>query len=402
MKPVVIVGGGIAGLVCARRLHRAGVPVLVLEASDRVGGRIRTDRKNGFTLDRGFQVLFEAYPRVREELNLDSLEMQWFRRGAAVFDGTSFHTYDVNLPWEGLRDSFLSLPDKVRFAWLALRCQRKKAPSRDKMTTAKEELQSLGFSNQFLDRFARPFFGGVFLDSSLSVTSTQLEFVVRMLALGRAGVPAGGMEAIPRQIAADLPSGSIACFSKVGEITSDSVVLTSGERIEARAVVVATDAAAWPRISNLGGLPERRFWGTTCLWYSTPDEIWDSPTILLNGTGRGRINQVAPMTRCAPGYSESGGHLVAVSLNGRSEEIGLPEMVRAELSEWLPEVSKWTHLTTQVITHAQLVQQPGISPSSQVTAKGVVIAGEATTNSSIDGAIESGQLAANTILKMVQ
>ena len=61
---VLIVGAGLAGLCCARRVQQAGLRFLVLEASDGVGGRIRTDRIDGFQLDRCFQVFLTAYPEA--------------------------------------------------------------------------------------------------------------------------------------------------------------------------------------------------------------------------------------------------------------------------------------------------------------------------------------------------
>ena len=398
MKPVVVVGGGLAGLVCARKLHRAGLPVRLLEASDRIGGRLRTDRVDGFQLDRGFQVLFEAYPHVQQELNLDALDMRWFRRGAQLYDGKVAHIFDVQKPWATALDPYIKLSDKIRLALIAMKASRQTQRS-GKPLTAKEHLQSNGFSDQFIQRFARPFFGGIFLDSSLSVDCDQFEFVLRMLTLGRAGVPAEGMEAIPRQIAADLPNASICCFSKVGAIDDYGVALTSGERIEARAVIVATDARAWQQISVLRSLPERRFWGTTCLWFATEDLVEPDPVIWLNGTGNGRVNQVAPMTSCAPSYGPAGQNLLAVSLNGCWEGVGLKEEVQAELTVWFPRVRQWRHLATQVIPNAQLVQQPATSKLGPINAPGnIKISGEARTNSSIDGAIESGIHSADELL----
>jgi monoamine oxidase len=54
---VVVVGAGLAGLSCAKQLSGMGRRVILLEASDRVGGRVRTDVVDGLNLDHGFQVL---------------------------------------------------------------------------------------------------------------------------------------------------------------------------------------------------------------------------------------------------------------------------------------------------------------------------------------------------------
>jgi len=86
MDPVLIVGAGMAGLSCATQLHRAGRPFILIEASERVGGRVRTDRTaDGFLLDHGFQVLLSAYPEVRvSSILLPSRQMLFARERASV------------------------------------------------------------------------------------------------------------------------------------------------------------------------------------------------------------------------------------------------------------------------------------------------------------------------------
>ncbi|HEX3955681.1 MAG TPA: FAD-dependent oxidoreductase, partial [Trebonia sp.] len=63
-------GAGVAGLACALDLVASGVPVTVLEGADAVGGRMRTDQRQGFLLDRGFQVFNTSYPQVKRRLDL--------------------------------------------------------------------------------------------------------------------------------------------------------------------------------------------------------------------------------------------------------------------------------------------------------------------------------------------
>ena len=70
---VMVVGAGLAGLTCAHHLRGHDLDVVVLEAGDVVGGRVRTDVVDGFRLARGFQVLNTAYPEVGRVLDLDAL-----------------------------------------------------------------------------------------------------------------------------------------------------------------------------------------------------------------------------------------------------------------------------------------------------------------------------------------
>jgi phytoene dehydrogenase-like protein len=126
---VLIVGGGLAGLCCARRLAAAGVTCQVLEASNAVGGRVRTDRVEGFLLDRGFQVLLTAYPEARQALDYDALELRPFEPGALIRCGGRFQR--LVDPWRRPKhvlatafSSVGSLADKLRIASLRRRVRR--------------------------------------------------------------------------------------------------------------------------------------------------------------------------------------------------------------------------------------------------------------------------------------
>ena len=129
MSEVVIVGAGMAGLTCARRLQRDGVECVVLDAADAVGGRVRTDVVQGFRLDRGFQVLLTAYSTARQWLDYESLSLMRFTAGALVWcDGRMCLVGD---PWREprallarLRAPVGSLRDKVRWPRCGLRRER--------------------------------------------------------------------------------------------------------------------------------------------------------------------------------------------------------------------------------------------------------------------------------------
>src|SRR5689334_9769282 len=85
---VIIIGAGLAGLTAAKLLKAAGKSVKILEASDRPGGRVRTEEVDGFLLDRGFQVLLTAYPETKRFLDYDALELQNFDPGALILNET--------------------------------------------------------------------------------------------------------------------------------------------------------------------------------------------------------------------------------------------------------------------------------------------------------------------------
>src|SRR3954471_13933940 len=91
---VVVVGAGLAGSSVAVRLRAAGVDVHVAAAARHAGGRLATERIDGFVVDRGFQVLNTGYPRAAD-LDLDALQLGWFERGAVVrVDGRAYRVVD--------------------------------------------------------------------------------------------------------------------------------------------------------------------------------------------------------------------------------------------------------------------------------------------------------------------
>ena len=216
MHDVVIVGAGVAGLVCARDLVSAGVPCTVVEASDGVGGRVRTDAVDGYLLDRGFQILLTAYPQVRERLDLDALDLRRFEPGAVVrLDDGMFRVGDpLRRPGQlpaTLRAPVGSPADKARLARLVIldRLTPVARLLRSPDGTTSDHLRALRFSERMIDSFWRPLFAGIQLDPDLEVSHRRFDLILRMLSIGDTGVPAAGMGAVPAQLAATLPEGTV-------------------------------------------------------------------------------------------------------------------------------------------------------------------------------------------------
>ncbi|MDX1548792.1 MAG: FAD-dependent oxidoreductase, partial [Rhodothermales bacterium] len=202
---VVVIGAGLAGLVCARTLHRAGRSVVVLDAADGVGGRIRTDVVEGFRLDRGFQALQTAYPEAQRQFDYAALGLRSFYPGALVrFDGRFHRLAD---PFRQLLDATGTIlspigtfKDKLRVAKLRSELVNSSLAdlfARDEMTTIEALRDRYHFSENIIERFFRPFFGGIFFDPALQTSSRMFDFVFRMFALGDTALPAEGMEALP-------------------------------------------------------------------------------------------------------------------------------------------------------------------------------------------------------------
>ncbi|QRK09231.1 FAD-dependent oxidoreductase [Archangium violaceum] len=406
---VIVVGAGLAGLTCARLLHQAKVKVRVLEASDGVGGRVRTDVVEGFQLDRGFQVFLTAYPEPRRWLDYDALDFQRFFPGALVWREGCLHKVadPFRRPLQAAAHAFNrvgSFTDKLHI--LDLRQQSLAGSVEDvllrRQKTSREYLRDVGFSEEMVEAFLRPFFAGIFLEKELRTSSRVLEFVFRMFATGATAVPAKGMGALSSQLAAKLPVGAVKLNAPVEEVWGHRVRLISGEREEADAVVVATDAPAAEEL--LPGMLPRRMNAVTCLYFAAPEPPVRGPYLVLNGEGRGPVNNLAVMSEVAPAYAPEGQALVSVSvLETEEDPETLEARVREQLTEWFGgAVAKWRHLRTYEIPHALPAQPPEsfAEPHRQVRlSPGLYVCGDYRENGSIEGAMVSGRRAAEALLR---
>jgi glycine/D-amino acid oxidase-like deaminating enzyme len=402
---VVIVGAGLAGLAAAIHLQAAGTSVRVLEASDDVGGRVRTDVVDGFLLDRGFQVLLTAYPEVPAMLDLPTLDLRAFEPGALIRHGGKFHTLadPFRQPLSLLRTAtttVLSPADKLRVALLRRRVLRT-APAdllRAPETTTLAHLQAAGFSAAAIDRLFRPLFGGIQLDPTLSSSSRMFDVIYRSLAAGDAAVPNSGMAAIPRQLAGRLAPGTVLTNQKVAAVDRSGVTTEGGVRHAATTVIVATDG---PTAAQLLGLPPVAGRPVSCCWFAAPASPVRRPVLVLDGEGTGPALNVAMMSEAAPGYAPDGQALIAAACPGvPTGEEALGERVQAQLRGWFgAEVDAWRLLRTDHITHAQPDSSPPLHPRrSQRVAEGLWVAGDHRDTASSQGALFSGRRVAAAVL----
>ena len=206
MKPTItIIGAGISGLTAAVYLNQKGYKIQILEASDRAGGRIKTDILDGFRLDRGFQVLLTEYPETKKLLDYKKLNLKRFLPGATVlYDLGQFEIADpFRRPTATFATLFApvgSLKDKINTFFLKTKLVKIavadvfKQPEVDTIS----QLKKYGFSQKMIDRFYKPFFSGIFLENDLKTSSHMFDFVMKMFSEGDAAIPELGMEEIPK------------------------------------------------------------------------------------------------------------------------------------------------------------------------------------------------------------
>jgi phytoene dehydrogenase-like protein len=396
---VVVIGAGMAGLCCARRLARGGVAPLVLEASDDVGGRVRTDRLDGFLLDRGFQVLLTAYPEAQAVLDYDALDLKPFVPGALVRTNGRFErVVDAwrrpGQLWSTLRARVGTLGDKFRMARLRGAVRRGLGAERP----TEDMLRDFGFSRAMIEKLFRPWFGGVFLDRSLRTSSRAFEFTFRMFSAGETAVPAQGMGAIPRQVADGLPDGTVRLRTPVASIDGGIVRLDSGETIDARAIVVATEGPAAARL--LGEPAAHAGRGVRTLYFDCDEPPVGEGILVLDGDGTGPVNDLCVTSEIAPSYAPAGRSLVSVTVLDHVTQDGdaLLDAVRRQVTEWFGSaVGGWRHLRTLHIPHALPASTNG--PAAPRARPGVFVCGDHREAPSLQGAMVSGRRAADAVLQ---
>ncbi len=409
-KQVIVIGAGLAGLSAARELSRNGVGCTLLEASDGVGGRVRTDIADGYKLDRGFQVLLDAYPEAKEQLDYAALDLHAFAPGALVRFNGSFHR--VVDPWRrpgGLLSSVAapigSLLDKVRIAQLRRDVSKGSVDSlwQRPATSTLQRLRRAGFSDTIIDRFFRPFFGGIFLDRNLGTSSRLFDFIFRMFAEGDTVLPAGGIGAIPAQLSAGLPEGTLRLNTKVQALVENGVKLANGETLTADAVIVAVEGPEAARLLDEVHDPGAR--SVTCLYFATERAPISAPILILNGDGSGPINNLCFPSQIAPSYAPPNRTLVSVTVLGNPEADNelLRAQVQGQLIDWFGAVAKqWDFLRAYRVHYAQPAQPPAaLEPARRPVQvrPGIYVCGDHRDNASINGAMVSGRRTAEAVIR---
>lgn len=408
--PVVVIGAGVAGLRCAQVLAAAGVDFVLLEKSDGVGGRIRTDSVDGFRLDRGFQVFQTAYPEAQTALDYSQLQLKQLEPGAMIF--TENKWVRMTDPWRRPQHMLATLLNPIgtpmdRWRLLRLRrdCVRIPSPReevREDVSTRSLLIDEYGFSQDFVTRFMQPWLSGIFLETELSTSAHFFQFIFRMISRGDICYPATGIQAIPDQMLAQLAPGCVRLNTGVDRIEGNQVLLDNGESIKATKIVLATDLAAARKIALSSSLAESRgFTATRCTYFSADEPPVKEATLMLNGSGVGPINHVFVMTNASVELAPPGKVLISVSSVG--EAAGMEynsSQVKAQMSRWFgTQTSQWRELATYSIATALPAQPPGFaSQRSALPNPDLILCGDYCETASLNGALKSGRLAAEAVL----
>jgi len=411
MPTAIIIGAGLAGLSVARQLHKNGIDFIILEASNRIGGRIKTDVIDGFRLDHGFQVFLTAYPEAKKELSYGRLNLKTFSPGAMLLypngkiDRIGDPLRDFSSLFPTLFSSAGNISDKLNILRLKIRLENSSIDEifqKEELPTIEVLTKEYGFSQKIVDHFFAPFFTGIFLEKELRTSRRMFDFVFKMFGKGHAAIPNLGMEEIPKQLAAEFPKNAIHLNAVVDKIDGQNVYLKDGSTFSAPHIILATQATGL--VKNYSTV-KTRHQSTTHLHFISDDAPIKKPLIALNTNKKRLANNICVINKVAPGYSENGKSLISISVVGK---VNLPhneleKNIRKELSTWFGNApQKWEHLHTREVEYAlpdqSKIFNDTISEKS-IIRKGLYACGDFQLNGSINAAMKVGRTTGKLVVE---
>lgn len=405
-EKIYIVGAGLSGLIAALELEKAGFSPIILEASDSIGGRMKTDEVDGFLLDHGFQVLNTAYPEAKKYLDFQALYLKTFEPGAVIFEGKDSYiiTDPMRNPLKIVGMAFSKVGtflDKVKMLSLTQELKKKSNEEifNEISLPTHQYLRDYGFSDQIISNFFKPFFRGIFLEKHLNTSSRMFEFVFKMFALGNAAVPEKGMGEIPAMIRRQLSKTQIYFNSPVSQVGGTTIQLANGETLEADRIIIAVQPDKVMKQLQGQFAPAHQ---VINLYFSLQKSFMARPMIGLL-PGDHLINNIVFMDDVSKAYSENGRALLSVSV--LESELGEKELIKAVQAE-LQEISG---VNAEYFKFVRAYHIPYALPNlddpkysipmteCKITDH-VYLAGDYLLNGSINAAMTSGRIAAEAVV----
>ena len=403
-----IIGAGISGLIAARVLEDSGFNPVIIEATDRAGGRVKTDILNGFQLDHGFQVLLTSYPAAQKYLDFEALDLQLFLPGASIFKGKKQKIIgdplrDLSLLFPTLLSGIGSLSDKLRILKLNNYLKKKSLSAifSDPEQSTFSYLKAYGFSTKIISEFFKPFFSGIFLETQLETSSRMFEFIYKMFGEGDASIPKAGIEAIPMQLLQNLKHTTFNYTTKVASIKDGEVVLENGTKLESHFTIVATEASSL--ISNLRN--QATLWKSCdTLYFETDKRVIQDKLIGLIAAEGTLINNIFYPTSLQTA-SESSKELLSVTVidNQNLSKEMLIEEVKKELSEYCgidscQFIKQYT--IPMALPQLENLKYEMLASETRLTTS-VFLAGDTQLNGSLNAAMISGERAALGVVEAI-
>jgi protoporphyrinogen oxidase len=402
-----IIGAGISGLTAAYYLEKEGHQINIIEKSDRVGGRMKTDKVDGYLLDRGFQVFLTAYPEAKAILDYETLDLKYFMAGSAIL--TKNGLKEIGDPARELSLLFktaFSLIPSISDKWNTLKLKTKSKSNSIDNIFANANNTTIAFlkdnfSQNYIDNFWKPFYKGILLDNDLETSSQMFHYLFKMFTEGFATIPTLGMEEIPKQLASKLKNSEFFFNTAAVSIEGNTVHTQNGQTIEADVTLIATEAG------NLASKYYNKLKtasnSVTNLYFVADSFDYKNPAIMLTPEAK-YVNNICCMNYVSKKYASDGKCLISVSVipNDNQEIANLEKLVKSDLKPYFNDIDTWKHLKTYHIPYALPKQDKVINYLTAENHKikdNLFICGDHLYNGSINAAMKTGRLAAKSILK---
>ncbi|MET7361593.1 NAD(P)/FAD-dependent oxidoreductase [Streptomyces sp. NPDC005562] len=428
---VVIVGAGAAGLSAAHRLTSAGVTTVVLEAAPYVGGRMSTEKVDGFRLDRIGQLLTTSYPELRRTPGLDSLVLRPFAPGLLVHSDGRHHRAAEPKPGRSARGALTTaralasaplgparaaltptrsgsgtagrpapLGGALDQARLGAALARLAATPVERLLSrpelpARDALSARGLPSRTIDGFLRPLLSALLCDPGLTTSSRCADLALHAFARGRLCLPEGGADVLPDLLAAALPPGTVRTGVRVTSVSTSTVGTAEHGEFRCRAVLLATDARAAADL--LPGLRVPPFHELTVVHHTAPEPPLDGPALLLDADRAGPVAHTAVVSQVDPSRAPADRVLISSTVLGPPPQ---EHVVRAHLAALY---GTPTHRWELLAVHHTREAVPAMPPPHDARRPvrllaGLYVCGDHRDTSTVQGALHSGRRAAHACL----
>ncbi len=396
---IIILGAGPAGLACALKCQQLGREYLLIEGSNRIGGRLGSLYEDGYIFDLGFQVYNSAYVNTNRLLDLDELNLKYFKPGAAVHYGNSFQIVsdplrDISKVFSTIFSNITTVSDKLKILSLknSLSNYDIEEDKTDDITTLRF-LKQYGFSEKMIDNFFIPFFSGIFHEKTLDTSSKFFKYVFSNFNNGLASLPEKGMQVIPEQLMSKIDIERVMMEKTAINLDDgNKVIFDDGDIIKGENIILTGES------TTLAEKIKYEYNEVNTIYFTTENEIENGDYIHLYPEDD-LINNIAIPSSISSAYSNGHSHLISITiLEYDCSDVELIQKIRKRLSNYYGgEPGSYDFLRTFSISKATIKQPVGHFERKKIVKNGLIIAGEQATNGSIEGAIISGLNAAEQL-----
>ena len=311
---VLIVGAGVSGITCAIKCQELGLNYALIDKNCRVGGRLGSIYDSGYIFDIGFQVFNTSYEITKQYLDLNQLDLHFFKPGSAIYSDKKFTIIsdplrDFGQIFHTLFSKIPTLADKIRILKLKISLLNyviEEDKSEDQETIV--FLKEYGFSENMISQFFLPFFAGIFLENKLSTSSKFFKYVFSKFGKGLASLPSNGMQEIPENMLRRVNRENVFMNCELEHITKDKKVkLKDGITIAPSKIVFTGNSQKLinKKLVNYNSVKTFYFSSSVIHDYSNYIHIFPQEEY---------INNIAFLTSIAEGYSKNNDSLISVSI----------------------------------------------------------------------------------------